>query len=283
MADTNGRTCVITGPTAGIGRATARALAEQGFRLGLVARNAEKLEALAQELREESGAEVVPFLADLSVQKEVRRVGAEILERLDTLHVLVNNAGLMATRLRETADGLESTLAVNHLAYFLLTEILRPRLLASAPARIVSVASDAYRFASLDLDDLEFRKRRYRAMRVYGTSKLLNILWTYALARRLEGTGVTANCVHPGGVNTGLGDHNSRWMAVLAKPVKMFMRSPERGAETSVYLASSPEVEGTSGRYFADCRERRTTPITYDREVQERLWQESERLVARSA
>ncbi len=283
MTDLKGRTCVITGPTAGIGRATALALAERGARLGLVARSADKLEALADDLRARTGAEVVPFVADLSVQKEVRRVGAEILERLDALHVLINNAGLFETTLRETADGLETTLAVNHLAYFLLTEILRPRLVESAPARIVVVASDAHRFADLDLEDLEFRSRPYKMIPVYGASKLLNILWAYALARRLEGSGVTVNCLHPGGVNTGLGDQNGRVLAVLGKLVKVFMRSPERGAETSVFLATSPEVEGTSGRYFADCRERESSAISNDPETQERLWEISERLVAASA
>jgi len=279
MSDMDGRTCVITGPTAGIGRATALALADRGARLGLVARNAEKLGALVEEIRGRSGAEAVPFVADLSVQKDVRRVGAEILERFDALHVLIDNAGLFEMALHETADGLESTFAVNHLAYFLLTEILRPRLVESAPARIVVVASDAHRFADLDLDDLEFRSRPYKAMRVYGTSKLLNILWTYALARRLEGSGVTANCLHPGGVNTGLGDQNGRVLAALARLVKVFMRSPERGAQTSVYLACSPDVEGTSGRYFADCRERRSSAISYDEDLQERLWKISERRV----
>lgn len=283
MSDMTGRTCVITGPTAGIGRATALALAERGARLGLVARNSDKLEALAEELRARTRADVVPFVADLSVQKDVRRVGAEILERLDSLHVLINNAGLFETALRETADGLEATFAVNHLAYFLLTEILRPRLVESAPARIVVVASDAHRFADLDLDDLEFRSRPYKMMRVYGTSKLLNILWTYALARRLEGSGVTVNCLHPGGVNTGLGDQNGRALAALGKLVKVFMRSPERGAETSIYLATSSEVEHTSGRYFADSRERKSSPISHDLDAQEQLWAISERLVGASA
>lgn len=283
MADMTGRTCVITGPTAGIGKATALALAERGARVGLVARNAGKLEALAEEIRTRTGAEAIPFVADLSVQKDVRRVGAEILERLDALHVLINNAGLFEMALRETADGLEATFAVNHLAYFLLTEILRPRLVESAPARIVVVASDAHRFANLDLEDLEFRSRPYKMMRVYGTSKLLNILWTYALARRLEGSGVTANCLHPGGVNTGLGDQNGRVLAALGKFVKVFMRSPERGAATSVYLATSPDVEDTSGHYFADCRERDSSAISHDQDAQERLWEISERLVGASA
>jgi NAD(P)-dependent dehydrogenase (short-subunit alcohol dehydrogenase family) len=283
MSDMTGRTCVITGPTAGIGRATAVALAERGARLGLVARNPDKLETLAEELRARSGADVVPFVADLSVQRDVRRVGAEILERFDALHVLVNNAGLFEMALRETEDGLEATLAVNHLAYFLLTEILRPRLVESAPARIVVVASDAHRFADLDLEDLEFRRRPYKMMRVYGTSKLLNILWSYALARRLEGSGVTVNCLHPGGVNTGLGDQNGRVLAVLAKLVKVFMRSPERGAATSIHLATAPELERVSGCYFADCREHKSSAISHDRSVQEKLWEISEGLVRASA
>lgn len=277
------RTCLITGATTGIGRATAFALARRGLRLGLVCRSPEKGAATAAAIRAETGRDVDLVLADLGIQKEVRRAADEILDRFPRIDCLVNNAGVFQTRFEETPDGLETTLAVNHLAYFLLTELLLPRLLESAPARIVSVASDAHRFADLDLDDLEFRRRPFRSMRVYGTSKLLNVLWSAELAQRLEGTCVTANSLHPGGVNTGLGDQNGRVLAAVGKLVKVFMRSPEKGAETSVHLATAPELDGVSGRYFADCREKQPSAEALDEALQSRLWTLSEGLVARSA
>ncbi len=278
------RTCVITGATAGIGRATAFALARDGFHLGLVCRNRAKGEALCDALRSEAGAtDVALFVADLGVQADVRRAAGEILAGFPRLDVLLNNAGVFQTRFEETSDGIETTLAVNHLAYFLLTGLLQERLLASAPARIVSVASDAHRFARLDLDDLEFRSRPFRAMRVYGTSKLLNVMWNAELAQRLEGSGVTANCLHPGGVNTGLGDQNGAILAWVGGLVKRFLRSPDKGAETSVHLASAPRLADVSGRYFADCRERRPSTAARDAAAQARLWNLSEALVSGSA
>jgi NAD(P)-dependent dehydrogenase (short-subunit alcohol dehydrogenase family) len=223
------------------------------------------------------------FVADLGVQADVRRAAGEILARFPRLDVLLNNAGVFQTRFVETVDGIETMLAVNHLAYFLLTELLRERLAASAPARIVSVASDAHRFARLDLDDLEFRSRPFAAMRVYGTSKLLNVMWNAELARRLEGSGVSANCLHPGGVNTGLGDQNGGMLAQVGGLVKRFLRSPDKGAETSVHLATAPQLVDVSGRYFANCRERRPSAAARDASAQARLWELSEALVSRSA
>ncbi len=273
------RVCVLTGGTSGIGRAAAFALARGGWRLALVCRSAARGEETAAEIEANTGngdAELV--LADLSQQAEIHRAAAEIRERYPAIHLLLNNAGVVHTRFQTTADGLESTLAINHLAYFLLTELLRERLVASAPARIVSVASDAHRFARLELDDLEFRRRGYRGMRVYGTSKLLNILWNRELARRLEGTGVTANCAHPGGVNTRLGDDNGRLLALFGGLVKRFLRTPEKGAETPVWLATASELEGTTGGYFADCRPRRPSDAALDDETGRRLWAISERM-----
>ena len=275
---------MITGATAGIGRATAFALARHGFRLGLVCRSRAKGEALSEALRAEAGAgDVALFVADLGVQIDVRRAADEILAGFPRLDVLLNNAGVFQTRFEETADGIETTLAVNHLAYFLLTDLLRERLVASAPARIVSVASNAHRFARLDLNDLEFRKRPFGAMRVYGTSKLLNVIWNAELARRLEGSGVSANCVHPGGVNTGLGDQNGGVLAQVGGLVKRFLRSPDKGAETSVHLATAPQLVDVSGRYFANCRERRPSAAARDAAAQAQLWELSEALVAGSA
>jgi NAD(P)-dependent dehydrogenase (short-subunit alcohol dehydrogenase family) len=275
------KVCVVTGATSGIGRAAASALARQGYSLALVCRSREKGERTATELRAETpGAEVSLFLADLGEQAAVRRVAGELLAALPRIDVLLNNAGIVNLAREETADGREATFAVNHLAYFLLTELLLDRLRASAPARIVSVASDAHRFGRLDLDDLEYRRRRYRSMQVYGSSKLLNILWNQELARRLAGSGVTANCLHPGGVNTGLGDNNNRVIALVGKLVKRFMRTPEQGADTAVWLATAPELAGVTGKYFADRKERKPSAAASDPSSARRLWEISARLVS---
>jgi retinol dehydrogenase-12 len=276
------KVCIITGATAGIGRSTALELARQGAELGLVCRNPQKAQETRAFIEAATGnRRVEVFIADLESQADIRRVAEELLRRYPKIHVLINNAGVVFTRRTETKDGVETTFAVNHLAYFLLTHLLLDRLRASAPSRIVNVASEAHRFSAFDLDDLEYRKRKYRGMRVYGASKLANILWTQELARRLEGTGVTANSLHPGGVNTGLGEQNhtagaARW---IASAVKALLRSPERGARTSVYLASAPELEGTSGRYFANCKPRRPNRQGRDPEAARRLWQASERML----
>jgi NAD(P)-dependent dehydrogenase (short-subunit alcohol dehydrogenase family) len=275
------KVCVLTGATSGIGRAAASALARQGYALALVCRSREKGERTAAELRTETpGAAVSLFLADLGEQADVRRVAGELLAALPRIDVLLNNAGIVNLAREETPDGREATFAVNHLAYFLLTDLLLERLRASAPARIVSVASDAHRFGRLDLDDLEYRRRRYRSMQVYGSSKLLNILWNQELARRLAGSGVTANCLHPGGVNTGLGDNNNRVIATVGRLVKRFMRTPEQGADTAVWLATAPELEGVTGKYFADRKERQPSAPARDPANARRLWEISERLVS---
>ena len=243
-----GKTCVLTGATSGIGRETAVALAGLGARLALVCRDRGRGEDAVAEIAARTGnRDVVLHLADLSSQRDVRRVAAEILAAHPQIHVLVNNAGVVNLRRTLTEDGLETVFATNHLAYFHLTLLLLDRLRASAPARIVNVASDAHRWGRLDLDDLG-NARRYRAMQVYGQSKLANILFTYELARRLAGSGVTCNCLHPGAVGTRLGHNNGTdraacWPALLVP----FFRTPAQGAETSIWLASSPEVEGVSG------------------------------------
>ena len=276
--DLSTRTAVVTGATSGIGSVTAREIARLGATVWIVARSEEKAKQTVDEIRRATGNDRVDFLlADLATQKEIRRVAGEILERCPALHLLVNNAGIVNLKRKLTVDGIESTLAVNHLAYFLLTNLLLDRLRASAPARIVSVASDAHRFGKVDLDDLQ-AEARYKGMRHYGASKGCNILFTYELTRRLEGSGVTANCLHPGGVATGLGSNHGWLFSVISPLLRLFMKTPEQGAATSIYLATSPEVEGVSGRYFASCKEIRSTPQTYDEDVARRLWQESERL-----
>jgi NAD(P)-dependent dehydrogenase (short-subunit alcohol dehydrogenase family) len=273
-----GRVCIVTGASSGIGRATARELARRGATLRLVCRDAGRGEDARREIAAAGGgSDVALFLADLAVQADVRRVARELLDRCPAIHVLVNNAGVVNLRHTETADGVETVFAVNHLAYFLLTRLLLDRLRASAPARIVVVASEAHRWGAIDFDDLGHR-RRYRAMRVYGASKLANLLFTRALARRLEGTGVTVNAVHPGAVATRLGQNNGALATLLTRLLAPFFRTPERGAETPVFVATAPALAGVSGRYFANGREIRPSRAAEDDGAAERLWTVSERL-----
>jgi len=272
------RVCVVTGATSGIGRAAASELARRGARVAVHGRSREKCERTVAEIKTESGSDrVEAFVADLNSQEQVRALAAALLERYPKIHVLLNNAGLLNASFSETVDGIETTLAVNHLAHFLLTNLLLDRLKESQPARIVNVASEAHRFGTLDLEDLEFRRRKYRSLQVYGVSKLLNVLFTHELARRLEGTEVTANALHPGVVNTGLGDNNPPSLILRAmRMLKFLMRTPEKGAETAVFLASSPDAADVTGKYWADCREKHARGISYDRELQRRLWEISE-------
>jgi len=274
----SGKTVVLTGASSGIGRATALGLADEGARLILVGRTPERCEETLSEIRRRTGRDdAVMLRADLSSLKEVRRLADEVLARADRLHVLLNNAGVTLLQRQLTVDGLEATFATNHLAYFLLTGLLLPRLRDSAPARIVNVASDAHRFGRLDLGDLQ-NEQRYRALRVYGQSKTANLLFTQELARRISGTGVTANALHPGGIRSNLGRSEGRIPEAVRKLVGLFLKSPEEGARTSLYLACSPEVEGVSGRYFAKCRERTPTAHASDPELARRLWERSEEL-----
>jgi retinol dehydrogenase-14 len=279
--DMRGRICLVTGATSGIGKATALGLARSGATLVLVTRDPQRGAAAVAEIKRQTGNEAVEFLtADLTSQQSIRRLADDFKSKYRQLHVLVNNAGGVFPRTR-TVDGLEKTFALNHLAYFLLTELLLDVLEASAPARIVSVSSEAERGGKINFDDLQSHKK-YSAMRAYCQSKLANVMWTYELARRLEGTGVTANCLHPGAVATSFGGSIPvvNWFYKLAG---RFMRTPEKGAETVIYLASSPEVEGVTGKYFQDCRPITSAPRSYDLEVARRLWQVSAELTQLSA
>jgi len=272
------RICVITGPTSGIGRATALDLAGRGATLALICRNLGRGEETLAAIRAETGNHRLRlFRADLAVQADIRRVAAELLAAYPAIHLLVNNAGVVNRRYSTTPDGIETVFAVNHLAYFLLTALLLERLKASAPARIVNVASHAHRWAAIDFDDLGHR-RAYKATRVYGASKLANLLFTYELARRLDGTGVTVNAVHPGAVATRLGQNNGRIATLFTKLLAPFFRSPERGAATSIHAATAPELDGISGRYFASGREARSSPESHDEAVARRLWEVSARM-----
>ncbi len=274
----DGKVVLITGGTSGIGKAAATALANMGAEVVITGRNKEKGKGVAEEIRRESGNEEVSFFsADLAVQAEVRRLAEEFEASHDRLDALVNNAGLVLSKRTETPDGVEMTLAVNHLAPFLLTNLLLDLLKESAPARIITVASSAERFGTMDLNDLQ-SKRRYRAFPVYGKTKLANIMFTYELAERLEGTGVTANCIHPGGVNTGFASNDSGFTTFLFRLFKPFMRSPEQGADTIVYLAVSPDAEGMNGRYLSDRKVTSSSKESYDEDLRKQLWEASEEL-----
>lgn len=278
MPSMTGKTVLVTGGTGGIGGATAAGLVGLGARVGIVGRDPARAEAAAQRMRA-GGGEVDVFTADLSAQREVRRLADQVLAAYPRLDVLVNNVGgYWATR-HTTEDGLERTFAVNHLAPFLLTNLLLGRLKASRPSRVVTVSSGAQSMGRIAFDDLQ-GTGVYRGQRAYNQSKLANVLFTYELARRLEGTGVTANVLHPGVVRTSFGQEDSgRWMRLLVPLARPFMKSPDDGARTSVYLASSPDVEGVTGRYFANSRPRRSAPASYDEAAAARLWDVSARLV----
>jgi NAD(P)-dependent dehydrogenase (short-subunit alcohol dehydrogenase family) len=279
----SGKTCIITGASSGIGKETARALGRMGAHVVMVARHPQRGFAARREVMRSAGHEQVDLLlADLSSQASIRELSGEIHARYPTIDVLINNAGAMYTARSVTADGIETTFATNHLAYFLLTHLLIDRIKASAPARIVNVSSRAHERSSMNFDDLQF-ERAFSARHAYGHSKLANVLFTYELARRLEGTGVTANCLHPGVVRTGFGKNNTSDPLGLIvnggiRVAGLFFISPQKGAETSVYLASSAEVEGVTGKYFARSKEAPSSAASQDVDAARRLWEISERM-----
>ncbi len=284
MADMQGKTVVVTGGNSGIGFETAAALAAMGARVVVTARNADKgraaVAAITQRLGGDARVQLVVFdLADLA---SVRRGASELLEQAPRLDVLVNNAGLVLSERAETVDGMEATFATNHLGPFLLTNLLLDRIRASSPARIVNVASTAHNAArkGIPFDDLQSEKK-YATMRVYGQSKLANILFTLELARRLEGSGVTANSLHPGTVRTGYGaDGDARGLLALGLKISSpFFLSPAKGARTSIYLASDPAVEHVSGEYFVKCKPKQPKRWARDEEAARHLWQVSDELV----
>lgn len=271
------KTILITGATSGIGRVAAESLAQQGAQVVLVGRNPAKTEATVAEIKRATGnASVSHLLADLSEQAQVRGLAAQFLSRYPRLDVLINNAGGVFRQRRLTADGREMTWALNHLSYFLLTNLLLDRLLASGPARIINVSSNAHRrVRGLDFDDLE-GARSYWGFRAYARSKLANVLFTYELARRLAGTAVTANALHPGLIRTGFGANNGRLWALLYVFINALGRTPAQGADTLIYLASSPAVEGLTGQYFYKRQARPSSGASYDQAAARRLWAVSE-------
>lgn len=267
--------CVITGASAGIGKVAALRLAELGARIVMVCRDRQKGEMARDEIKRQSGnASVELLLCDLSSQKQIRRLAEEFKATHDRLDVLLNNAGLYLPKRTTTEDGFEMTFAVNHLAYFLLTNLLLDLLKKSAPSRIVNVSSAAHFYGKMEFDNLQ-GERKYGGVAAYNNSKLANVLFTRELSRRLEGTNVTANCLHPGAVATSI-------FRNLPKPIewliKAFTMSPERGAETSVYLASSPDVETVTGKYFDNKQEKYPSRLAQDDELARQLWQVSEEM-----
>ena len=270
--------CLITGATNGIGRAAAVALAQKGAAVILVGRYEERSQDTVAEIKKETGNHNVDYLlADLSVQAQVRGLADDFKSRYGRLDVLVNNAGLINFFRQVSADGIEMNFAVNHLSYFLLTDLLLDTLKASAPARVVNVSSNSHRHKQLDFEDLEL-KRGYWAGRAYGRSKLCNLYFTYELARRLEGTGVTVNAMHPGFVRTNMAANNG-WLVRFFLPfIHRNSLTPEQGADTIVYLASSPDVEGLSGKYFVRRREVNSDPASHNETAARKLWQVSEQM-----
>lgn len=268
QASMQGKICLVTGSTSGIGKATAMGLAKLGATVIMVARDKDRGEATRSEIQTKSGNNSVDLLlTDLASQASIHQMAQDFQQKYSRLDVLVNNAGISPMKRTLTMDGIEKTFAVNVLAYFLLTNLLLDVLKSSAPARIVNVASAAH--SPINFDDLQHEKH-FGWMDVYGQSKFGTILFTYELAKRLQGTGVTANCLHPGVIGTNL---MRELPPVAGWFMKLFFSSAEKGAETSIYLASSREVEGVSGKYFIKRKEAMSSKETYDEAAQQRLWQ----------
>jgi len=283
LVDMTGKVCMVTGANSGIGRETARALAEMGATVVMVVRNPAAGEEVRQEIIKETGNESIELMiADLFSMTEVRKLASDFKNTHTKLDVLINNAGGIFPKREVTVDGFERTFALNLLAPFLLTHELLDILKASSPSRIVNVSSAAHLRGKIDFENLQSEKK-YGQMGPYGNAKLMNVMFTYSLAKHLEGTGVTVNVLHPGVVRTQFGQNDaSRGRKLVFRMLGPLFKSPEKGAETSVYLASSPEVEGISGKYFANCKQTESSKISYDEELQEKLWKHTETLLAKT-
>jgi NAD(P)-dependent dehydrogenase (short-subunit alcohol dehydrogenase family) len=278
-----GQVCMVTGATSGIGLVTAQALAHQGATVIVAARNPQRGTATVNRIKQETGNPAVEcMIADLSAQAQVRQLARAFQERFARLDVLVNNAGALFARRSLSVDGIEMTFALNHLAYFLLTNLLLDTLKASAPARVVNVASRAHQGAWINFADLQ-GQQGYKGWRAYAQSKLADILFTYELARRLEGTGVTANALHPGFVATNFGRNNAGIIGLIIRVSQLAAISPEQGAQTVIYLATAPELEGISGKYFAKKQVVPSSEASYDRDAAQRLWQVSAEMTGLSS
>jgi len=272
------KVCMITGANSGIGKETAEKLAELGAIVVMVCRSKERGEKAMAEIKKRSHSESVELLlADLASLDSVRALAKEFQEKHDALHVLVNNAGVARVRRSTTVDGFETTFQVDYLSHYLLTNLLLQSLKKSAPSRIINVSSVSHYGGHLNFDDIQM-KRGYGVMRAYSQAKLAQVLFTYELSRRLQGTGVTANCLHPGAVATNMWGRPMGPFSFLGKIARLFLISPEKGAETPVYLASSPEVEGASGKYYEQKRNKESSAESYDMASAQRLWKESEKM-----
>ena len=273
--------CLVTGATAGIGRITATALAAHGSELVIHGRNQEKAEITVNQIKAETGNDQVSYLlADFSDLDQVRNLAAEFQEKFDHLHVLVNNAGAFFNKRIPTSYDVEMTFLINHLAPFLLTNLLLETLKNSSPARIVNISSEGHRQGKIDFNDLGFEKG-YFGMKAYSRSKLANILFTYELDRRLEGTGITVNALHPGHIATDIWKTNFGLIGPALKRIMgLFSLTPEEGAENSIYLATSPEVEGIHGKYFIKNEPAQSSPSSHDKEISQRLWKLSAALTS---
>jgi retinol dehydrogenase 14 len=278
-----GRTVLVTGGSRGIGRTTALGLAKMGADLAIIGRDRGRTEDAAREIRAAGGGRVDLFIADLSSQSQVRELAEEVLQNLSRIHVLINNVGGYFNTRHSTADGLERTFALNHLAPFLLTNLLLERLKRSAPARVVTVSSNAQVSGRIDFSDLQGEKS-YSGARAYSQSKLANVLFSYELARRLRGTSVTANALHPGLVSTSFGAEDAATVQRVFIPfLRPFMKSSAQGAVTSIHLASAPELEHVTGQYFANRHAKKSSELSYDQATAARLWQVSADLVGLTA
>lgn len=277
-ADLTGKTALVTGANQGIGKVSALELARMGAAVMMVCRSEEKGRAAREEIVSQvKGATVELLVGDVSSLTSLREVVRRFLDGHDRLDVLLNNAGVLATSRRESEDGFEHTFATNHLGYFYLTNLLRPTLEKTPGARVVSVSSEAHRHGAIDFDDLQGRKR-WSALGSYAASKLANVLFTRELARRLAGTGVTANCLHPGVIASGFAHTDGGFVAMLARLARPFLATTEDGARTQVYLCTAPEVQGVTGKYFDKCRERAPSKAAQDDAVARDLWTVSEEL-----
>lgn len=273
-----GKIVIVTGANSGIGKVTALELARKGATVIMVCRNRQKGEQAMKELIAETGNPSIDLLfCDFASQRQIRVLAEEIKYRYDKIDVLVNNAGLMMKKRVLTEDGLETTFAVNHLGYFLLTNLLLPLLKPAPAARIVNVASDAHRYAKIDFGNLQ-AEEKFSSWGSYGQSKLANIMFTYELAHRLRGTNITVNCLHPGVVRTNFGQSGNFLFKNAVKLAGSFFLTPEKGAETSIYLATAPELEGITGKYFAKKKVKKSNKQSYNVEVSRRLWVVSEEL-----
>lgn len=276
--------CVVTGANSGIGKETVRAFAQLGAYVIMICRNESRAEKARKDLIADTGhTGIEVMLADLAIQHDVRQVADQISRQFKKVDVLVNNAGIIAGKREETVDGIEKTLAINHLAPFLLTNLLLESLKSAPEARVINVSSEVHRTGAtvFDINDLQL-KENYTPIKAYGVSKLCNIMFTHELAKRCAGTSLTSNSLHPGVVHTHLAEHASWMMKLVYFVGKPFMKSPESGAQTSIYLATAPEVRGISGKYFKNKKEATPAPIAYEDKITTKLWSKSKELTGLS-